>query len=76
MKKRSLALVIVALLVIMSALPALAESGEIVLTGGTMSVLADDIEFTGYTLDGLAHDDVAGTTGALPEFMWYRSETN
>jgi opacity protein-like surface antigen len=68
MQKQLIAIAAAALLMSATAVPALAEggttgaSGTISLTGGSLSVEAAAIGFTGFALDGTAHNDVTGTT--------------
>lgn len=66
MKKQMLVLAVVVLMVFASIVPALADdgTGTLVLTGGSLSVSPAAITFAAFTLDGVAHPNVAGTTSA------------
>jgi hypothetical protein len=64
MKRRILAFVFIIVLASSLAVPAFADTttGSIVLTGGSLSIASQPITFTGFTLDGQAHNNVPGTT--------------
>lgn len=66
MKKQILVLAVTIMMVFASIMPVLATdgTGTLVLTGGSLSVAPTAVTFAAFTLDGVKHDNVGGTTTA------------